>query len=82
MKEIVDSIIKYGSTPVLIAALIFIVIWFARYLKDISEKQQETSQKSEERATEFLKMIQEVGENTKHTHPGPEEAASFWTKEI
>lgn len=73
MKEIVDSIIKYGSTPVLIAALIFIVIWFARYLKDISEKQQETSQKSEERATEFLKMIQEVGENTKHTHPGSEE---------
>lgn len=73
MQEVVDSIIKYGSTPVLIAALIFIVIWFARYLKDISEKQQETSQKSEERATEFLKMIQEVGANTKHTHPGPEE---------
>ena len=73
MKEIVDSIIKYGSTPVLIAALIFIVIWFARCLKDISEKQQEISQKSAERAAEFLKIIQEVGENTKHTHPGPEE---------
>ena len=73
MKEIVDSIIKYGSTPVLIAALVLIVIGFARYLKDISEKQQEASQKSEERATEFLKMIQEVGENTKHIHPGPEE---------
>ena len=51
MKEIVDSIIKYGSTPVLIAALIFIVIGFARYLKYISEKQQEISQKSEERTT-------------------------------
>lgn len=73
MKEIVDSIIKYGSTPVLIAVLIFIIIWFAKYLKDISERQQEASQKSEERATEFLKMIQEVGENTKHIHPGPEE---------
>lgn len=73
MKEIVDAIIKYGSTPVLIAALVFIVIGFARCLKDISEKQQEISQKSAERATEFLKIIQEVGENTKHTHPGPEE---------
>lgn len=73
MKEIVDAIIKYGSTPVLIAALVFIVIWFARYLKDISEKQQTISQKSEERATEFFKMIKEVGDNTKHTHPGPEE---------
>lgn len=73
MKEIVDSIIKYGSTPVLIAALIFIVIWFARYLKCISEKQQEISQKSEERTTEVLRIIQEVGVNTKHTHLGPEE---------
>lgn len=73
MKEIVDAIIKYGSTPVLIAALVLIVIGFARYLKDISEKQQEISQRSAERATEFLKIIQEVGENTKHTHLGPEE---------
>ena len=73
MKEIVDSIIKYGSTPVLIAALVFIVIWFARYLKDISEKQQEASQRSEERTTELFKMIKEVGDNTKHTHPIPEE---------
>lgn len=60
MKEIVDSIIKYGSTPVLIAVLIFIIIWFAKYLKDISEKQQEVSQRSEERAAEFLKLIKEV----------------------
>ena len=73
MKEIVDSIIKYGSTPVLIAALVFIVIWFARYLKDISDKQQEISQRSEERTSELLKMIKEVGDNTKHTHPVPEE---------
>lgn len=73
MKEIVDSIIKYGSTPVLIAVLIFIIIWFAKYLKDISEKQQEASQRSEERTAEFLKMIKEVEDNTKHTHPGPEE---------
>lgn len=73
MKEIVDSIIKYGSTPVLIAALIFVVICFARYLKDISVKQQEASQRSEERATELFKMIKEVGDNTKHTHPVPEE---------
>lgn len=73
MKEIVDSIIKYGSTPVLIAVLIFIIIWFAKYLKDISEKQQEVSQRSEERAAEFLKLIKEVEDNTKHTHPGPEE---------
>lgn len=73
MKEIVDSIIKYGSTPVLIAVLIFIIIWFAKYLKDISERQQEASQRSEERAAEFLKMIKEVEDNTKHTHPGPEE---------
>lgn len=73
MMEVVDAIIKYGSTPVLIAALVFIVIWFAKYLKDINKRQQEISQKSEERATEVLKMIQEVGMNTKHTHPGPEE---------
>ena len=73
MKEIVDAIIKYGSTPVLIAALVFIVIGFARYLKDISEKQQEASQRSEERTTELFKMIKEVGDNTKHTHPVPEE---------
>lgn len=73
MMEVVDAIIKYGSTPVLIAALVFIVIWFARYLKDISEKQQEASQRSEERATEFLRTIKEVEDNTKHTHPGPEE---------
>lgn len=73
MKEIVNSIIKYGSTPVLIAVLIFIIIWFAKYLKDISEKQQEVSQRSEERAAEFLKLIKEVEDNTKHTHPGPEE---------
>ena len=73
MKEIVDSIIKYGSTPVLIAALVFIVIWFARYLKDISDKQQEISQRSEERTSELFKMIKEVGDNTKHTHPVPEE---------
>lgn len=73
MKEIVDSIIEYGSTPVLIAALVFIVIWFARYLKDISDKQQEASQRSEERTTELFKMIKEVGDNTKHTHPVPEE---------
>ena len=73
MEEIVDSIIKYGSTPVLIAALVFIVIWFARYLKDISDKQQEISQRSEERTSELLKMIKEVGDNTKHTHPVPEE---------
>ena len=73
MEEIVDSIIKYGSTPVLIAALVFIVIWFARYLKDISDKQQEISQRSEERTSELFKMIKEVGDNTKHTHPVPEE---------
>lgn len=73
MMEVVDAIIKYGSTPVLIAALVFIVIWFAKYLKDISKRQQEISQKSEERTTEVLKIIQEVGMNTKHTHPGPEE---------
>ena len=73
MKEIVDSIIKYGSTPVLIAALVFIVIWFARYLKDISDKQKEISQRSEERTSELFKMIKEVGDNTKHTHPVPEE---------
>ena len=73
MKEIVDSIIKYGSTPVLIAALILVVICFARYLKDISEKQQEASQRSEERTTELFKMIKEVGDNTKHIHPVPEE---------
>lgn len=73
MKEIVDSIIKYGSTPVLIAALVFIVIWFARYLKDISDKQQEISQRSEERTSELFKMIKEVGDNTKHIHPVPEE---------
>lgn len=73
MKEIVDAIIKYGSTPVLIAALVFVVICFARYLKDISEKQQEASQRSEERATELFKMIKEVGDNTKHTHPVLEE---------
>lgn len=73
MMEVVDAIVKYGSTPVLIAALIFIVIWFARYLKDISKRQQEISQKSEERTTELFKMMKEVGDNTKHTHPGPEE---------
>jgi hypothetical protein len=73
MKEIVDSIIKYGSTPVLIAALVFIIIWFARCFKDVSEKQQIISQKSEERITELFKMMKEVGDNTKHTHPGPEE---------
>lgn len=73
MMEIVDAIIKYGSTPVLIAVLIFIIIWFAKYLKSISERQQEISQKSEERTTELLKMIQEARDNTKHTHPGPEE---------
>lgn len=73
MKEIVNSIIKYGSTPVLIAALVFIIIWFARCFKDISEKQQIISQKSEERITELFKMMKEVGDNTKHTHPGPEE---------
>ena len=73
MEEIVDSIIKYGSTPVLIAALVFIVIWFARYLKDISDKQQEISQRSEERTSELFKMIKEVGDNTKHIHPVPEE---------
>ena len=67
MKEIVDSIIKYGSTPVLIAVLIFIIIWFAKYLKDISEKQQEVSQRSEERAAEFLKLIKEVEDNTKRS---------------
>ena len=73
MMEVVDAIVKYGSTPVLIAALVFIVFWFAKYLKDINKRQQEISQKSEERTTEVLKMIQEVGMNTKHTHPGPEE---------
>ena len=73
MKEIVDSIIKYGSTPVLIAALVFVVIWFARYLKDISDKQQEASQMSEKRITKLFEMIKEVGDNTKHTHPVPEE---------
>lgn len=73
MKEIVDSIIKYGSTPVLIAALVFVVIWFARYLKDISDKQQEVSQMSEKRITKLFEMIKEVGDNTKHTHPVPEE---------
>lgn len=73
MKEIVDSIIKYGSTPVLIAALVFIVIGFARCLKDISDKQQEASQMSEKRITKLFEMIKEVGNNTKHTHPVPEE---------
>lgn len=73
MKEIVDSIIKYGSTPVLIAALVFVVIWFARYLKDINDKQQEASQMSEKRITKLFEMIKEVGDNTKHTHPVPEE---------
>lgn len=73
MKEIVDSIIKYGSTPVLIAALVFIVIGFARCLKDISDKQQESSQMSEKRITKLFEMIKEVGDNTKHTHPVPEE---------
>lgn len=73
MMEIVDAIIKYGSTPVLIAVLIFIIIWFAKYLKSISERQQEISQKSEERTAELLKIIQEARDNTKHTHPGPEE---------
>ena len=73
MKEIVDAIIKYGSTPVLIAALVFIVIGFARCLKDISEKQQEASQMSEKRITKLFEMIKEVGDNTKHTHPVPEE---------
>ena len=73
MKEIVDSIIKYGSTPVLIAALVLIVIWFARYLKDISDKQHEASQMSEKRITKLFEMIKEVGDNTKHTHPVPEE---------
>lgn len=73
MREIVDAIIKYGSTPVLIAALIFIIVWFARCFRDISEKQQIISQKSEERTTELFKMMKEVGDNTKHTHPGPEE---------
>ena len=73
MKEIVDAIIKYGSTPVLIAVLVFIIIWFARCLKDISCKQQEASQKSEERTTELFKIIKEVGDNTKHIHPVPEE---------
>ena len=57
MKEIVDSIIKYGSTPVLIAALVLIVIWFARYLKDISDKQQEASQMSEKRITKLTKAV-------------------------
>ena len=73
MREIVDAIIKYGSTPVLIAALIFIIVWFAKCFRDISEKQQIISQKSEERTTELFKMMKEVGDNTKHTHPGPEE---------
>ena len=73
MREIVDAIIKYGSTPVLIAALIFIIVWFARCFRDMSEKQQIISQKSEERTTELFKMMKEVGDNTKHTHPGPEE---------
>lgn len=73
MKEIVDAIIKYGSTPVLIAVLVFIIIWFARCLKDISDKQQEASQRSEERTTELFKIIKEVGDNTKHIHPVPEE---------
>lgn len=73
MMEIVDAIIKYGSTPVLIAVLIFIIIWFAKYLKSISERQQEISQKSEERTAELLKIIQEARDNTKHTHPGSEE---------
>lgn len=73
MKEIVDSIIKYGSTPVLIAALILVVIGFARCLKDISDKQQESSQMSEKRITKLFEMIKEVGDNTKHTHPVPEE---------
>ena len=53
--------------------IIFIIIWFAKYLKSISERQQEISQKSEERTTELLKIIQEARDNTKHTHPGPEE---------
>ena len=73
MKEILDAILKYGSTPVLIAVLVFIIIWFARCLKDISDKQQESSQRSEERTTELFKIIKEVGDNTKHIHPVPEE---------
>lgn len=73
MVEVIEAIVKYGSTPVLIAALILVVIWFAKSLQKMNEKQSESNAKSEERMTKVLEIVQEVGANTQHTHPEPEE---------
>lgn len=69
MLEIVDAIIKYGSTPVLVGVVIFLIIWFSKSLS----KQQEISQKQEDKMTEVLKIAQDIGKNTQHIHPGKEE---------
>lgn len=87
MVDIIETIIKYGATPVLIALVVFLIIWFAKCLKRLNEKQQESieqQQKSiekqqsliesqEGRVSEIFKLVQTICKDTQHTHPGKEE---------
>lgn len=85
--EIIKSIVDYGSTPVLLALIIFLVIWFIKGQRDSNKKQQElnaTQQelnakqeermaKQEERMTEILQEAKDIRENTLKIHTNREE---------
>lgn len=69
MMEIVDAIIKYGSTPVLIAVVVFLIIWFTKCFS----KQQDQLSNHENKINEVLETVKDIGRDTQHVHPGKEE---------
>ena len=85
--EIIKSIVDYGSTPVLLALIIFLVIWFIKGQRDSNKKQQELNAiqqelnakqeermaKQEERMTEILQEAKDIRENTLKVHTSREE---------
>ena len=80
MIEVLDAIIKYGSAPVLIATVIFLVIWFAKYLNKQQQsdikRREEVDGKLKEHETKIdqvLETVKDIVRNTQHTHPGKEE---------
>lgn len=82
--EVLKSIVDYGATPVLLAVIIGLVIWFVKKINQLganipdeqrrwNERQEQRLDKQDERIDKMLDEIKDIKINTVHVHGHVEE---------
>ena len=82
--EILKCIVDYGATPVLLAVIIGLIVWFVRKINQLganipdeqrswNERQEQRLDKQDERIDKMLDEIKDIKINTVHIHGNIEE---------